>query len=368
MSGTMMPQRPQMPMAAPPQMPMGMPQGAPQQSMPQPGAQPGGPPQIIPPMVGGAAAQNPNLALFGRVAQGAAPTGGQPRLTPAEMGKLGRFGDQVVGHLTPGEIQVPPEVQSPKVLATLKQAFNKVGVTPQQFTAGSPQSAHNPMTGAPEYSLWASLLPVAGAVIGSIIPGIGTAAGMALGGAVGGAAGGLIDHQGALGTLLGAAGGAAGGYLGGSGGISGLLGSGASAASGAAGAAGAAVPAAASTAPFGAMAADLPSAGAGNATMAGAGALGSASSVGAPAMSLMQKIMGGLYAGTGAGIASSLAPQQTSSPSTAPQGPHLGPLNTNYGSMLGSNQANHPSFTNYSPYTSVVGPGAAGYRFFPVGG
>lgn len=387
MSGTMQapqqaPQapRPQMPMQAPPPMPMAQGAGAPPPQM-QP-APPPQQPQIVPPVVGGAAAQNPNLALFGQMAQGApggAPGGGQPKLTAAEMARLGRYGDKVIGHLTPGEIAVPPQVQSPKVLATLKQAFNKVGVSPAQFTAGSPVASQNPMTGAPEYSLWAALLPVLGAVVGSVIPGVGTAAGGALGGAAGGLAGGMIDHQGALGTILSGLGGAAGGYVGGSGGLGGLLGGGSSAAgAGAAGAAGTAgatgAATAATTAPFtgaagaglaGAMAADVPSAGAGAATTAGAGALGSAATNPA-AMTLGQRLMMGMYAGTGASLGGSLAPaQDDSKKSTDPIGPPLPPLNTNYGALLGSGQANRPSFNGYNPFTATMGPNP-GYRFFPV--
>jgi hypothetical protein len=355
--------------------------------------------------VGSAAAQNPNLALFGQAAQmqqgqglqqiPGRPGGGQSRMSPAEMARMGRFGDQVLGHLTPGEIQVPPELQTPKVLATLNQAFDKAGVSPQQFTAGSPQSSHNPATGAPEYSLWSALLPVVGAIGGSFIPGIGTAAGAALGGAVGGAAGGLIDHTGPLGMLLGAAGGGLGGYagFGGFGSLGGLLGGASGAATGAAdvagtaGAAGSGVAgAAAGNAPFGAAAA-APSAAQAAASDNVAGWLGGAPTLGgtvpqvtgpvggnlplgAPAASPSwgQLLKGGLLAGTGASLGAAFAPPQGSNYGTPSGfGDPLPALNPNYGQLLGSNQSISPSFAGYNPYTSVAGPNP-GFRFYPLQG
>lgn len=372
-------QRPPMPMPVPGQQPQqgGAPQAAGQApQMPQQ-------PPIQPPVVGGAAANNPNLALFAQAAQAGRPgmqqgAPGQSRLTPQEMARMGRFGDQVVGHLSPGEITVPPELQSPKVLATLNNAFRQVGVSPQTFTAGSPQNVHNPQTGAPEFSLLGALLPVLGAVAGSFIPGIGTAAGMALGGAAGGAAGGLIDKN-PTEAALGALGGAAGGYLGGSGGISSLFGSGANAAAtGAADAAATgAAGSAATTAPFGAATGDAATAGqdalaarvAAGDNPAGIlntpGSITSPSAMSAAGPSFGQRLMGGLYAGSGAGIGQSFAPQPAST-AGVPAGFNtpMSPLNRQYGQLLGSNQANAPQFQGYNPYTSVMGNGT--YNFFPV--
>jgi hypothetical protein len=105
------------------------------------------------------------------------------------MAAQGRMGDSMMAHLTPGEVAVPPQVQTPELMRALQQAFGQAGVAPEQFTAGSPFSSTNPQTGAPEFSLWSALLPVLGAAAGSFIPGLGTAAGAALGGAAGGAAG-----------------------------------------------------------------------------------------------------------------------------------------------------------------------------------
>lgn len=343
------PQQPQQPQQQPsmPQMPSGAPQGAP-------------PPQAQPfAGVGGVAAQNPNLALFGQAAQRPMPQSGtapaQNRFTPAEMGRLGRFGDQVVAHLTPGEISVPPQLQSPKVLATLDKAFHQAHVTPQQFQAGNPASSVNPATGAPEYSLWAALLPVLGAIGGSFIPGIGTAAGAALGGGAGGVAGGLIDHSTPLGTLLGAAGGAAGGYLGG-GGLSDLLGSTAgSAASGAGAAAQGAAGAAATNTPFSGPEAMAARIAAGDSP---GGAADVASQVAVkPSSSIWSQIpwKAAFGAGLGSGLASSFAPpaQQASALPAGFTNP-MPPLNPNYGQILGNGQANAPNFQGYNPYTAAT--------------
>lgn len=359
MSGTMMPG------AAPPQMPPQMLQALlarMQQGAQQPPAQPA--------MAGPAQAATPGPAQMPQQ-----PPPGQPAMPPRSMAGIappmpgnmgsqgaaqqGRFGDRIMAHMTPGEIAVPPQVQTPDLMAALKRAFAQMGVSPQQFTAGSPASSTNPATGAPEYSLWSALLPIVGAIGGSFIPGIGTAAGAALGGGLGGAAGGAIDHAGPMGTLLGAAGGAAGGYLGG-GGLSDLMGG--------------AAPLTGATPgltwnPANPIGTETLGAGTVNPFAAAAGAAtpaAGASSIGDMLKALPWKA--GLYAGIGSGVGSSFAPP----PSTGgalPSGFNkpMNPVNPNFGQALGSGQASTPTFADYSPYSAVMGPNP-GYRFFPTGG
>ncbi len=421
MSGSMMPQQgqPQQPQMSPqmlqmlmaqmahrgapgpagpgvPQLPMGGPQGAPPGGPPQM-APPGGPPQAPPqgppgpmsqlppaqiPPAQGAPSMSPNLAAFGRMAQGG-PGAQQPRLTPAEMAHLGRYGDAVIAHLTPGEIAVPPEVQTPQVKRDLAHAFQHVGVNPSNFVAGSPSSSVNPNTGAPEYSLWSSILPVLGAVGGAVAApytgGLSVPAGMAIGGALGGAAGGLADHGSATQIALQAAGGGAGGYLGGA------MGGAASGAAGAAGAAG--TEAAGMTAPQVASAAtnftDPAFAGAtsgvgsvGNAangiSMAAPSATGSAATSLAPSSNLSTfgqmvrnlPIKGGMAAGTGAAIGGMFAPQPQQQPQT-PAGFNtpMSSLQRNPNVLFGRpNQSPTPQFAGYSPYAAVSGQP---YNFFP---
>jgi len=115
---------------------------------------------------------------------------------------------------------VPPEVQTPKVLATLKKAYEKKGVHPQQFTAGSPASSVNPATHLPEYNFMSSFLPAALGIAGSIAmpelaPGLlgsGALAG-AVGGGVGTTAGGLLSGQTPMQAGLSGLGSGAGGYM-----------------------------------------------------------------------------------------------------------------------------------------------------------
>jgi len=250
-------------------------------------------------------------------------------------------------------------------MAVLDKAFQHAGVNPSQFQAGSPQSSHNPATGAPEYSLWSALLPVLGAIGGSFIPGIGTVAGMGLGGALGGAAGGLIDHTGAagvgLGALGGGLGGAAGGFFGGGGSLGDLFSSGAGDAAGAAGSA-------ASTAPFGAGAAntaatfnDLVPATTGQ---TGVGAVDSGAWAGAGGPNWTQLLKGGLGAGTGAGLLASLAPQTGGSPAFTPglQNEPMHPINQSYNKLLGNNQTSRIQTGGFNPFTSVSGQP---FNFFP---
>lgn len=172
---------------------------------------------------------NQNLASFAQVAmppqgppamQGHAPPQ-QGKFTPAELAALGRFGDSIVAHLTPGEIAVPPEVQSPKVLATLKTAFKKEGAPLENFVAGSPQSSINPQTGMPEYNFLASILPMALGLAGSAVfpamaPAMAAASPMAasaLGGGIGTALGGLASGQKPLQAGLAGLGSGLGGYM-----------------------------------------------------------------------------------------------------------------------------------------------------------
>lgn len=185
----MQPPRPPMP---PQGMPQGMPQGGPPGPIPQ--GQPGGPPQMQggpqPPQMGGQPQMNPQMMqmiqqMMQRRQQGMQQPGmqqGGNKFTPQELGALGRFGDTTIAHMTPGEISVPPQVQTPKVLATLNKEYHKKGVDPSQFTVGSPQSSVNPRTGVPEYNFWSSILPMALGAAGGIFAGpLGAAAGSGIG-------------------------------------------------------------------------------------------------------------------------------------------------------------------------------------------
>lgn len=187
-----------------PQMPPQMPQQP--QGMPQPGG--GGPnPALI------QAAMQRMMGAGGPQGTPGGPQGGPPPMQQALQAAAaqGRNGDKLMAHLTPGEIEVPPEVQTPKVLATLKRAMKKKGVNISQFTAGSPASSTNPATGAPEYNFLSALLPILGGVGGALVGG---PWGAAAGGALGGAVGGGMNGGGGQGALMGGALGGLGGYFG----------------------------------------------------------------------------------------------------------------------------------------------------------
>jgi hypothetical protein len=106
------------------------------------------------------------------------------------MGKLGRFGDTIVAHLTPGEITIPIQLQSPSVLKAIREEFARVKVDPSKFVAGSPTGSHNPQTGAQEFSFLGGFMPsilgLLGGAAGSMVaPGVGTAIGAGLGSGAG---------------------------------------------------------------------------------------------------------------------------------------------------------------------------------------
>jgi hypothetical protein len=353
---------------APPQMaPQGMPQGMP------PGMPPGTPPPGMPPQ------QPPQMQP--RQQQPPPQQPGGPALTAAEMAKLGRFGDSIIAHLTPGEIAVPPQLQSPKVLATLKQAAEKNHTNIQQFMAGNPAQSHNPQTGAPEFSFWSAVLPavlgVAGGAVGSMVaPGVGTAIGAGLGSAAGTAATGGSLQQSALAGV----GGAVGGYFGGAG---------IDAATGAAGAGGAAV-----SPELGSQIASAPAMNGGiigssssEAAMGGASPAAAQAATTGATMTPMAATNVGHFAsatppdwysragllglgksaaniGMGAGVGAALAPPPTqSSPAPFGNNPHMGPVNPNYQQLLGNTGASPtPQFTGYNPVQSVSGQP---YNFYP---
>ncbi len=182
-----------------------------------------------------------NLAHFARMA---APRGSRPPqgysapstpvrapMNPASrMGAQGRGGDTMMAHMTPGEIAVPPQVQTPEVLSSLNKAFASAGANPTSFQAGSPDQKVNPETGLPEFGFFDMLLPTVLGIAGSAFLGpavIGPALGIAegagglagalpgiIGGGIGSTAGNLITGKGPLQSILGGFGGAAGGALG----------------------------------------------------------------------------------------------------------------------------------------------------------
>lgn len=319
-------------------MPGGPPGGAPMAG--GPGGPPGGP---MPPQGGAAPMGQPGQPGAG---------GGQHPMTPQQMAQQGRFGDSVVAHLTPGEIEVPPQVQTPQLMHMLQQAFAKAGVSPQQFTAGSPQSSHNPATGAPEYSLLAALLPILGGVGGSLIGG---PAGGAIGGALGGGIGGMADKGGTANVLASAAGGGLGGWLGGGGLSSGAAeGAGATASTSPFSATGAA-----GNAPFGnglsAMAnPELNTSAA--ASLAPSQAMAGAANAGSP--SYLSMLKPGLGAGLGASVGSMVAPpQMPGGGSGLPPGfgNSLPPLNPNFNQLLGNGQSSRVSGNGYNPYAAATG-------------
>lgn len=188
-----------MPQQQPPQMPPQQMQRPPAPAQMPPGAPPappGMPPQ--PPQSGGAA----------------------PRFTPEELAALGRFGDTIVAHLTPGEVTVPLPLQTPKVLATIKKAAEDKGADPQKLVAGAPESTINPQTGLAEYNFMSAFLPMALGLAGAAAApftggaslGLSSAAMAGIGGGLGTAAGGLLTGQKPLQAGLSGLGAGLGGY------------------------------------------------------------------------------------------------------------------------------------------------------------
>lgn len=412
--------------APPPQMPQGAPQGRPQMPMPQgapqgmpQGAQPGMAPQGLPPQPTQTPqgqqippGMDPRLIQQLMQSQPApqqlsprlnpAGSSGQPAYTPQEMAALGRMGDSTIAHLTPGEMTVPPELQSPKVLATLNQAYKGAGVNPQQFTAGSSQQSINPNTGAPEFSLWSHLLPIGLGLAGAafapeLLPAIGFGGSSALaagiGGGLGTAAGGLASGQSAQQALLGGAAAGLGGYAGGQ--IFGAPGEAASASAGSAGGNAGSTLAADPNSVSGEMLKGLggapswgildPSKLSSLGDSAGSTAAGSSGMGSIPTPSLMNlygalnktNINPGALAGSALGgelgsyfgkPAATVTPQTTNNSLTSGSfnQPYTQPT-ASWQDLIGQNTSQSPR-ANFNGYNAANGQQATGWNFFPTNG
>ena len=393
----MPPRPPMMPQPGMPPMAGGMPPGP-------PGPPPGAPGMAGPPMPprpqlppggltppGAQGAPNPALlSMFGRAA-GASPGGPQGmNMNPAEaMAMKGRFGDTILAHLTPGEITIPVQLQSPAVLNAIRAEFKKVGVSPAKFVAGSPVGSHNPATGAQEFSWLPALLSVLGGVGGSLVaPGVGTAIGAGLGGAVGEkAAGGSFDQALITGLASGAgsavapAVGAKLGNLWGTG-LAGQAATGATmGAGGAALQGGNPLQGALQGGVTGSLGAALPATPnpvTGNSLSASTGipqntiqSLVQAAPSAAPVQSqgnggllgtlMSPRIWGG---GIGAGIGSAFAGPTGPQPNGLPPGfnDKMPALNPNFNQLLGNSNGSQVNFNGFSPATVANGPGFNFYR------
>lgn len=65
----------------------------------------------------------------------------------------GRFGDTVLGHLTPGEMVIPKPVlqNNPELVKAIAKAIANAGANPAQYVVGSHSNSTNPSTGQGEY-------------------------------------------------------------------------------------------------------------------------------------------------------------------------------------------------------------------------
>jgi hypothetical protein len=78
-----------------------------------------------------------------------------PQLVSAIQAKLlalqGRGGDTEIAHVTPGEVVIPRNLQTPAVMRTLAAEAMRAGIDPRRYTVGSRANSVNPRTGAGEF-------------------------------------------------------------------------------------------------------------------------------------------------------------------------------------------------------------------------
>jgi len=127
-----------------------------------------------------------------------------------ELAMHGRYGDNMIGHLTPGEMVLPrPIADDPVLKRQLFDAFERHELNPYQYQVGHFENSINPLTGAPEFGFFKKL----GKSLKKVAPVIGQVVGFAIGGPAGAAIGGGIGGGVKEGSLKGAVKGAAQGYM-----------------------------------------------------------------------------------------------------------------------------------------------------------
>jgi hypothetical protein len=127
-----------------------------------------------------------------------------------ELAMHGRYGDNMIGHLTPGEMVLPrPIADDPVLKRQLFDAFERHELNPYQYQVGHFENSINPLTGAPEFGFFKKL----GKSLKKAAPVIGQVVGFAIGGPAGAAIGGGIGGGVKEGSLKGAVKGAAQGYM-----------------------------------------------------------------------------------------------------------------------------------------------------------
>ena len=71
---------------------------------------------------------------------------------PRKLAEMGRGGDTEVGHLTEGEVVVPPELAGKSdVRQQLLEAFSRAGIDIGRYTVGGEDDSRNPRTGMREF-------------------------------------------------------------------------------------------------------------------------------------------------------------------------------------------------------------------------
>lgn len=73
-----------------------------------------------------------------------------------DMAEKGKNGDEVMGHLTPGEVVLPvPLVE--KLGPAIRKAFEAMDLDMDQYTVGHEKNSINEETGCPEFNIWEKL-------------------------------------------------------------------------------------------------------------------------------------------------------------------------------------------------------------------
>jgi len=69
----------------------------------------------------------------------------------AQAARMGRSGDVILAHVTPGDVVFPVERLDARSKKLLKELFRGANLRPQRFTVGNRYNKKNPTTGLPEF-------------------------------------------------------------------------------------------------------------------------------------------------------------------------------------------------------------------------
>lgn len=91
------------------------------------------------------------MAGYGIQAIANGQSGAREHPTAQQLARMGRKGDDTIGHLESGELVIPKSVQSPGLVALVSKRMRQRGMNPERYKVGSDWASRNPSTGVQQF-------------------------------------------------------------------------------------------------------------------------------------------------------------------------------------------------------------------------